>query len=106
MSKPIEVSLKIPRNSKVPLLDENGYPLDNASIRFRTEMTVDAIPKAGETLHLTAGGSTLAATVIRADWSDDRGMFVVACQYANRSITAEEQGALVSDATWRMTPLI
>lgn len=106
MAQDVEVSLRIPKNSKAPLLDEGGYPLDMASVRFRKTITVATIPKAGEPIVLTAGGQTLPATVVRADWKDDQGMFVVACQYAQRSITVDEQNALVGDAEWRMVPLI
>ena len=106
MSKPIEVRLKVPKNSKAPLLDENGYPVDMASVRFRRAMTVEAIPKPGDPLPVTAGDKTLDATVIRVDWSDDDGVFVVACQYAKRSITVDEQAALVADPNWQMAPLI
>jgi hypothetical protein len=104
--KDIEVRLRIPKNSKVPLLDDTGYPLDTAAVRFRKLMTVDTIPKAGESIELTAGGHALPASVVRADWSDADGMFVVACQYAQRSISVEEQNALVNDPDWRMVPLI
>ena len=106
MSKEIEVSLRIPRNTKTPLLDDNGYPLDTSAFRFKTVMQVPAIPRAGESLDVIASGRTLKATVVRADWSEDRGMFVVACQYANRSIAAEEQNALVADERWRLEPLV
>ena len=106
MSKIVEVRLRIPKNSKVPLLDENGYPLDTASVRFRKVMTVAAIPKAGESIELIADARTLPATVVRADWSDADGRFVLACQYAQRSISVEEQNALVADPEWSMVPLI
>lgn len=106
MSRPIEVRLRIPKNSKQPLLDDTGYPLDTASVRFRKEMTVAAIPKAGESLDLVAGAHTLPATVVRADWSDADSRFIVACQYAQRSISVEEQNALVADPEWSMVPLI
>jgi hypothetical protein len=106
MSKTIEVRLRIPKNSKVPLLDENGYPLDTAGVRFRRVMTVAAIPKAGESIELIADSRTLPANVVRADWSDADGRFVLACQYAERSISVEEQNALVADPEWSMVPLI
>jgi hypothetical protein len=106
MSKPIEVSLRIP-NTKVRPLDEHGYPIDHASVRFKKIIQVEAIPKAGESLELpTASGRTLAVSVVRADWHDERGMFVVACQYANRSLSPDDYSALVTDPEWRMTPLI
>jgi len=106
MSKPIEVRLKIPKNSKAPLLDDNGYPLDMASVRFRKLMEVPAIPKAGDSMALTAGTRTLPSTVVRADWSERDGRFIVACQYAQRSISVDEQNALVADPDWLLIPLI
>ena len=106
MSKSIEVRLRIPQNRKAPLRDDGGYPLDIASVRFRKLMTVPAIPKPGESIVLVAEGQTLQATVLRADWSDAENKFIVACQYAQRSITVEEQNALVADPEWSMVPLI
>lgn len=106
MSKPVDVRLRIPKNSKVPLLDEGGYPLDTASVRFQKVMTVPAIPKPGEPIALVAGGLTLPATVVRADWSDAEEKFVVACQYSQRSISVDEQNALVADPEWAMIPLL
>jgi hypothetical protein len=106
MSKPIEVRLRIPKNNKAPLLDDSGYPLDIASVRFRKAMSVPAIPKAGETLELTAGSRTFRAVVTMTDWSEADGRFVVACQYALRSIAIEDQNALVADQEWQLAPLI
>ena len=106
MAKSIEVRLRVPRNSKAPLLDENGYPLDPASYRWRRVLTVATIPKAGETIELVAGTDKLQATVVRADWNEAEGKFVVACQYANRSISIDQQNALVADPEWSMVPLI
>ena len=106
MSRPIEVRLRIPRNSKAPLLDDSGYPLDLANLRFRKLMTVPAVPKPEESIDLVAGGRTLPATVVRADWNDTEGRFVVACQYRGRSISTEDQSALVADPEWSLIPLL
>ena len=106
MSKAIEVSLRIP-NMKIRPLDENGYPIDHAMVRFRKTTSVPAIPKPGESLPLeTASGKVLPSTVVRADWNDEKGLFVVACQYGNRSISQEDYSALIDDPDWRMTPLV
>src|SRR5690242_2909491 len=105
MSKLIEVRLRIPKNNKAPLLDDGGYPLDMASVRFRKAMSVPAIPKPGETIELTAGARTFLATVTLADWSEPDGRFVVACQYGQRSISLDDQSALVADPEWQMAPL-
>lgn len=105
MAQQVELNLRIP-NMKVRTLDEHGYPLDHSTIRFKKVMEVPSIPKPGEILHVSAADRTFQATVVRADWSEDRGMFVVACQYANRSLSAEDHAAVTGDPEWRMTPLI
>jgi len=102
----VEVSLRIP-NMKVRALDEHGYPIDNSSVRFKKRITVPSIPKPGESLQLTTrAGKPFEAKVVRADWSEDHSLFVVSCQYGNRSILAEEYAALVTDTDWQMKPLI
>jgi hypothetical protein len=69
---------------------------------------VPALPKAGEVLSLsTDGGRTsFECTVTRSDWSEEKGLFVVACTYAKRSLPAETYSALVNDAEWTMKPLL
>lgn len=106
MAMPVEVRLRVP-NMKVRVLDENGYPLDHSSMRFRKVIEVPKIPKPDEMLELTTtSGRTLQAKVVRADWNEDRGLFVLSCQYVNRSITAEEYGALASDPEWQLKHLL
>jgi hypothetical protein len=106
MSREVEVSLRVP-NMKVRALDENGYPIDHASVRFRKMISVPAIPKPEETLQLTTrSGLTLPARVVRTDWIESRELFVLSCQYANRSITVEEYAALTEDPEWVLKPLI
>ena len=106
MSIEVEVNLRIPR-VKVPVLDEKGYPIDNGTVRFTKLIQVPSIPKPGDNLSLTTrSGGTFASKVVRADWNEGRNLFVVACQYANRSITADEYAALIQDPDWEMKPLI
>ena len=106
MSREVEVSLRVP-NMKVRVLDENGYPIDHANVRFRKMIQVPSIPKPDETLELTTrSGRTMQARVVRADWHESRELFVLSCQYAERSITAEEYGALAEDPEWELKPLI
>ena len=103
---PVEVRLRVP-NMKVRVLDENGYPIDHSSMRFRKVVDVPKIPKPEEMLELTTqSGRVLQAKVVRADWNEDRGLFVLSCQYVNRSITAEEYGALASDPDWQLKHLL
>jgi hypothetical protein len=103
---PVEIRLRVP-NMKVRALDEKGYPIDHSSMRFRKVVQVAKIPKPEETLELsTTSGRVLQARVVRADWNEDRGLFVLSCQYVNRSITAEEYGALATDSEWQLKHLL
>ena len=92
---------------KVRALDENGYPIDHSQVRFRKVIDVEGIPKSEVMLDLsTSSGRVLPARVVRSDWNEDRGLFVVSCQYANRSITLEEYRALADDPDWQMKHLL
>jgi len=106
MPMEVEISLRVP-NMKVRALDEHGYPIDHSAVRFKKMIEVPSIPKPGDNLSLTTrSGGTFASKVVRADWNEGRNLFVVACQYANRSITADEYAALIQDPDWEMKPLI
>jgi hypothetical protein len=106
MSIEVEVNLAIPR-IKNPVLGENGYPIDNGSVRFTKLIQVPAIPKPGETLSLTtSAGHEFSATVTRSDWNEGGERFVVSCRYSTRSIPADQCAALFSDAEWKVKPLL
>ena len=105
ISVDVEISLRIP-NMKVRALDEHGYPIDHSTVRFKKMLTVPSIPKPGETLSLLSSDRAFEAKVVRADWHEGRGLFVVACQYANRSISQDEYAAFAHDPEWEMKPLI
>jgi hypothetical protein len=92
---------------KARALDENGYPIDHSSMRFRRTIDVPKMPRAGDTLELmTSSGRAFPATVVRADWSDDRELFIVSCQYASRSITPEDYAAFADDPEWVLKHLL
>ena len=106
MSQPVEVRLRVP-NMKNRVLDESGYPIDHSAMRFRKVMEVERIPKPESPMDLdTASGRTIQARVVRSDWNEGRGMFIVSCQYANRSITPEEYHALADDPAWELKHLL
>jgi hypothetical protein len=103
---PVEVRLRVP-NMKVRALDESGYPIDHSAMRFRRVIEVPKVPKPEETMEFTtSSGRVIQAKVVRADWSESRGMFLVSCQYVNRSITPEEYGALKDDPAWELKHLL
>jgi hypothetical protein len=106
MAIEVEVNLAIPR-VKVPVKDENGYPIDNGSVRFTKTIEVSSIPKPGAPLQLTtSAGHEFECTVTRSDWHEERGLFVLSCKYAKRSITADECAALYSDTEWKVRTLL
>jgi hypothetical protein len=108
MPRPIdvEVNLAIPR-IKNPILGQNGYPIDNGTVRFTKIISVPAIPQPGALLQLsTSAGHEFSCTVTRAEWSEDRSMFVLSCKYSNRSIPHDQCAALFNDPEWKMKQLL
>jgi hypothetical protein len=106
MPIPVEVNLAIPR-VKVPVKDENGYPIDNGTVRFTKTIEVTAIPPPGAPLQLTtSAGHEFECTVTRSDWHEERGLFVLSCRYSKRSIPADECAALFNDSEWKVKPLL
>ena len=89
------------------VLDESGYPIDHSIMRFRKVLEVERIPKPEAPMEFaTHAGLTIPAKVVRSDWNEGRGMFIVSCQYANRSITPEEYSALADDPEWELKHLL
>jgi hypothetical protein len=101
-----EVRLRAP-NMKVRALDKNGYPIDHSSMRFRKVIDIPRFPRVGDVLDLaTSSGRTLQATVTHADIDEARGLFVLSCQYAARSISADDYAALSDDPEWELKHLL
>jgi hypothetical protein len=106
MSMRAEVRLRVP-NMKVRALDPNGYPIDHSQMRFRKIIEVPRIPRVGDVLELTtSSGRTLQATVARAELDEPRSLFVVSCQYSERSISADDYAALSNDPEWELKHLL
>jgi hypothetical protein len=102
----VEISLRIP-NPKIRSLDAHGFPIDHSLVRYRKRMLVPAIPKTGAQIEIeTRSNTPFACEVKRSDWSEDQGLFVLACQPVARSITQEQRDAILSDGDWKETPLI
>lgn len=103
----IEVSMRVPTLT-VRAPNEPDRRIDNSAVRFTRRIEVPALPKAGEVLSLsTDGGRTqFDCTVTRSDWSEEKGLFIVACTYAKRSLPVDTYNALVNDSTWTMKPLL
>jgi hypothetical protein len=102
----VEVNLRIPA-VKEPVKDANGYPISSADVRFIRQVSVPALPQPKALLHLeTRSGPSIECEVHRADWSEEKGRFIVYCKYSRRSIPAHEYDALINDPDWEMRPLL
>jgi len=105
MSIDVEANLKIP-SLTIKTAGEPDKRINNSSLRLIKRVTLDAIPKAGDTMRLsTRVGKPFEATVSRVDWDEGKNLFVVACSYARRSITADEHAVLLTDPDWRVNQL-
>ncbi|OLC51405.1 MAG: hypothetical protein AUH43_02800 [Acidobacteria bacterium 13_1_40CM_65_14] len=102
----VEANMKIPRLT-IRSANQPDKVIDNSTVRFIKRIQVPAIPKPGASLTLTtSGGQTFESTVTRADWHEEKSIFIVSCNYAKRSISADDYHALVNDPDWTMKPLI
>jgi hypothetical protein len=107
MGQTVEISLRIPSLRVRREGQEAAETIGNADIRFSKRVELDTVPKSGDLLEMTVGeGERFACEVIRADWHDDKDMFVVACRYAKRSITQADYEAMVNATDWQMRPLL
>lgn len=92
---------------KVRVLDAKGYPIDHSSMRFRKLIEIPGFPRVGDALELTTrSGRMLRATVGHAELDEPRGLFILSCQYAERSITADDYAALANDPDWQLKHLL
>jgi hypothetical protein len=106
MTTEIEVEINL-RRVNTPVKDENGYPIDNGSVRYIRRITIPALPKPGALLRLqTSTGPWVESEVARTDWDDTKAVFIVYGKYSKRSIPPEEYRALVEDPAWKMRPLL
>ncbi len=103
--QPIEITLRIPR-VKEPLKSDGQFPLNNDQLRFLKVISVEALPKVGETITLTIQpDEEFTATVARAEWDDEKQMFAAACRYTQRSIPQRQYLAIMHDAEWKRKTL-
>jgi hypothetical protein len=105
MSINVEANLKIP-SLTLKTAGDADHRIVNSHVRFIKTITVDTIPKAGDSVRLSARLSApFDATVTRVDWDEGKSLFVVACTYARRAITSDEYSHLLTDPDWRVNHL-
>jgi hypothetical protein len=101
-----EIRLRVP-NMKVRALDPKGYPIDHSSMRFRKVIEIPSFPHVGDLLALaTRSGRTIRATVGHTELDEARGLFVLSCQYADRTISTDDYAALSTDQDWELKHLL
>ena len=106
MSVNVEINLRIPR-VKEPAKGADGYPINNADVRFIHEATVPSLPQPGSAMRFDiVHGLSLECEVLRTDWSEQQDRFIVSCRYAKRGIPDVEYRALLDDPHWVMRPLV
>ena len=53
-----------------------------------------------------SSGETFDCDVIQSNWHDDKNLFVIACRYSKRSVSAAEYQALMNSSDWHVRPLL
>ena len=101
-----EVRLRVP-NMKDRVKNADGYPIDHGEMRFRKIIEVPGIPHAADLLELTTrSGCVLHASIVRVDLDEPRQLFVLSCQYSERTITPDVYAALANDPDWHLKHLL
>lgn len=106
MAITVEVSMRI-SSLTLKTRDQPDQVINNADIRFAKMIDVPAVPKAGATLEVTVRPDVvLQCTVTRADWEEERSIFVVSCQGRSpKGAASENYLALMNDPDWRRKQL-
>lgn len=107
MPQTVEISLRIPslrvRKEETDTLET----INNSDIRFSKQIEVDSIPKTGVVLTMgISSGETFQCDVVRSDWHHTKNMFVIACRYSKRSMSAAEHHSLMNSSDWQVRALI
>ena len=107
MTQTIEISLRVPSLRVKREGKDTPETISNGDVRFIKRIDVDSIPKTGTVLTMEiASRGPFECVVVRSDWVEDKNLFVVACQYGNRSIAPADYQALLDAPDWQLRPLI
>ena len=101
----VEIELRIPT---LTLNKDDVTPgrVDNTHVRFKKVIQVPAFPPPGSTIQLTAGSDlAFECTIARADWHEEKQLFVLSCKYPRPRIFQHEYETLLNDPEWRRIEL-
>lgn len=108
MPQTVEISLRIPslrvRREGTDVLET----INNSDVRFCKHIEIESIPKPGVVLTMatSAADGSFECEVLRSDWHHDKNMFVIACRYSKRSVSAADYHALLNSSDWQVRALI
>jgi hypothetical protein len=101
----VEIELRIPTVTVVKEDGSNGR-VDNTHVRFKKVIQLPAFPPQGSTIQLTAGSDlAFECTIARADWHEEKQLFVLACRYPKQRMLPQEYETLLNDPRWQRTEL-
>jgi len=107
MVQTVEISLRVPSLRVRREGKDAPETISNSDVRFIKRIEVDSIPKAGAVLVMDiASHGSFESVVVRSDWHESKNIFVIACQYRNRSIAPTDYQALLDAPDWQLRPLI
>jgi hypothetical protein len=107
MAQTVEISLRIPSLRVRREGKEAPETIVNSDIRFAKRLELDSIPKPGAILVMeVSNGGTFECEVVQSDWHHQKDMFVIACRYSKRAITAADYQALVDSTDWHARNLL
>jgi len=107
MEQTVEISLRVPSLRVKREGKDAPETISNSDVRFIKHIEVASIPKAGTilTMEIASHGS-FESVVVRSDWHESKNLFVIACQFKNRSIAPADYQALLDAPDWQLRPLI
>jgi hypothetical protein len=107
MPQTVEISLRIPSLRVRKEGSETPETINNSDIRFCKHIEIESIPKPGVVLTMATGDSgSFECEVLRSDWHHDKNMFVIACRYSKRSVSAADYYALMNSSDWKVRALL
>src|SRR5262245_26689360 len=107
MSQTVEISLRIPSLRVRREGTDTPETINNSDVRFCKQIEIESIPKPGIVLTMATGADgRFESQVLRSDWHHDKNMFVIACRYSKRSVSAADYHALINSSDWSVRTLI
>ena len=107
MAQTVEISLRIPSLRVQREGKDAPETINNSDVRFSKRIEMESIPRAGVVLSMTiSSGETFECEVVRSDWHHEKDMFVIACRYSKRSVSAADYHLLMNSSDWHVRSLI